>query len=113
MLILGLIHCGATYARFPCNNPAYPGPHQATCSRPMKPSDFDPDFPPKKRERWMKSMSIVAPAKPSGGHLTCEHVSIDGHPSEKDKCCKFPKPLEAGNHDNYFNSILATLCYNA
>ncbi|POW00678.1 hypothetical protein PSHT_12909 [Puccinia striiformis] len=95
ILILGLIHCGATYARFPCNNPAYPGPHQGTCSRPVKLSDFARGVPPQKKERIMKSMTIVAPAKPSKGQFTCDQVSVRGLPSEKRKCCQFSEPLQA------------------
>ncbi|POV93881.1 hypothetical protein PSTT_13422 [Puccinia striiformis] len=91
ILILGLIHCGATYARFPCNNPAYPGPHQGTCSRPVKLSDFARGVPPQKKERIMKSMTIVAPAKPSKGQFTCDQ----------------------GKHDSYLNVILGMLCYDA
>ncbi|KAI7940124.1 hypothetical protein MJO28_013776 [Puccinia striiformis f. sp. tritici] len=113
-LILGLIYCGATYALFSCNNPAYPGPHQPMCSRLGKPSDISGHaIPPRQKGRMAKQLTYFVPAAPSDGKFTCGQVSVRGFPSERRRCCNFDGHVQPNDFRKLITSMVKNYCYDA
>ncbi|POW00669.1 hypothetical protein PSHT_12912 [Puccinia striiformis] len=126
-LILGLIYCGATYALFSCNNPAYPGPHQPMCSRLGKPSDISGRAIPRRQKGRMakqltysninrqeqSSDKICVPAAPSDGKFTCGQVLVRGFPSERGGAATFDGHVQPNDFRKLITSMVKNYCYDA